>query len=61
MQHYLFNSHVCKHGESVATYIAELKRLPEHCEFAGTLENMLCDCASVIAVQCRLLAEPAVT
>ena len=42
-------------GESVATYIAELKRLSEHCEFAGTLEDMLlyviASCAaSMIAV-----------
>ena len=43
VQHYLFNSCVRKPGESVATYIAELKRLSEHCEFAGTLEDMLCD------------------
>ena len=40
VQHYLFNSCVRKPGESVATYIAELKRLSEHCEFAGTLEDM---------------------
>ena len=31
VQHYLFNSRVCKQGELVATYVAELKRLSEHC------------------------------
>ena len=41
VQRYLFNSRVRKQGESVATYIAELKHLSEHCEFAGILEDML--------------------
>ena len=43
VQCYLFNSRVCKQGESVATYIAELKQLSIHCEFGGTLGDMLCD------------------
>ena len=43
VQCYLFNSCVRKLVESVATYIAKLKRLSEHYEFAGTLEDMLCD------------------
>jgi len=58
---YLFNSHVHKHGESVATYITELKRLSEHCEFAGILENILCDhLVCGISDSCSML-EPAVT
>jgi len=43
VQRYLFNSRVCKQGESVATYIAELKQLSMHCEFGGTLEDILCE------------------
>ena len=43
VQCYLFNSRIRKQGESVATYVAELKRLSEHCEFAATLNDMLCD------------------
>ena len=57
-----FNSRVRKQGESIATYIAELKRLSEHCEFAGILEDMLCDrlvCGiNDSHIQHRLLAEP---
>ena len=62
VQCYLFNSHVRKQGESVATYVAELKRLSEHCEFAANLNDMLCD--NVVCgindsrIQRRLLAEP---
>ena len=61
VQHYVFNSRVRKQGESVATYIAELKRLSEHCEFTATLEDMLCDCLvcgiNDSRIQRRLLAE----
>ena len=62
VQRYLFNSRVRKQGESVATYIAELKHLSEHCEFTGILEDMLCD--SLVCgindsrIQRHLLAEP---
>ena len=62
VQRYLFHSHVRKQGESVATYVAELKRLSEHCEFAATLNDMLCDrlvCGiNDSRIQRRLLAEP---
>ena len=40
---YLFNSRIRKQGESVATCVAEFKCLSEHCEFAGTLNDMLYD------------------
>ena len=43
VQRYLFNSCIRKQGESVTTYVAELKCLSEHCEFAATLNDMLCD------------------
>ena len=65
VQRYLFNSCVHKQGESVATYIAEFKRLSEHCKFAGILEDMLCD--SLVCgindshIQRHLLAEPDLT
>ena len=62
VQRYLFHSRVRKQGESVATYVAELKRLSEHCEFAATLNDMLCDrlvCGiNDSRIQRRLLAEP---
>ena len=62
VQRYLFNSRVRKQGESVAIYVAELKRLSEHCEFAATLNDMLCDrlvCGiNDSRILCRLLAEP---
>ena len=62
VQCYLFNSCVRKQGESVATYVAELKRLFEHCEFAATLNDMLCDRLACgindSRIQRRLLAEP---
>ena len=62
VQRYLFNSHICKQGESVATYVAELKHLSEHCEFAGTLNDMLCDCIVCGIIDSRmqhwLLPEP---
>ena len=62
VQRYLFNSRMRKQGESVATYVAELKHLSEHCEFAGTLNDMLCDCIvcgiNDSRIQRRLLAEP---
>ena len=65
VQCYLFNSCIRKQGESVATYMAELKCLSEHCEFAGTLNDMLCDRIlygiNDSRIQHRLLAEPDLT
>ena len=43
VQHFKFHSRSCKQRESVATYIAELKRLAEDCEFGEFLEQMLRD------------------
>ena len=43
VQHFKFHSRSCKQGESVATYIAELKRLAEDCEFGEFLKQMLRD------------------
>ena len=38
-----FHSHFCNPGESVATYVAELRSLAEFCNFGQTLEAMLRD------------------
>ena len=40
VQHFRFDSQTGQAGESVAAYLAELKRLFEHCSFSDTL-NML--------------------
>ena len=43
MQRFRFNSRARQPGESVAAYIAELKRLSEHCSFGESLDDMLRD------------------
>lgn len=43
VQRFKFNSHSRKPGESVATYVAELRALAEFCNFEDKLENMLRD------------------
>ncbi len=60
-QRFKFNSCVRKPGESVATFLARLRSLTEHCNFGDSLEPMLRD--RVVygindrAIQKRLLAE----
>ena len=65
VQRYKFNSHTQKPGESIATFIAELRRLAKHCQFDQTLDEMLRDrlvCGIADSrVQRRLLAEPDLT
>ena len=60
-----FNSRYRKHGESVATFVSELRRLSEHCGFGESLEEMLRDrlvCGIADGrLQHRLLAEPNLT
>ena len=62
VQRYKFNSRIQSTGESVATFVAELRRLAEHCQFGQTLDDMLRDrlvCGIADGrVQRRLLAEP---
>ena len=63
VRRYKFNTRVRQPGETVATYVAELKKLAERCGFTGEeLSNMLCDrliCGiSDLRMQRRLLAEP---
>lgn len=65
VQRFRFNSR-CRHpGETVASYIAELRRLSEHCQFGESLDTMLRDrlvCGiNDERMQRRLLAEPELT
>ena len=43
MQRFRFNSRSRHSGESVAAYLAELRRLAEHCNYGDTLDLMLRD------------------
>ena len=43
MQRYKFNTHTRAVGESIATYVAALRELAQHCEFKETLSEMLRD------------------
>ena len=38
-----FHNRVRKPGESVATFVAELRSLAEFCNFGAVLDDMLCD------------------
>ena len=61
MQRFRFNSRVRKPGESVATYVAELRQLAEFCNFGDSLNKMIRDrlvCGiNDESIQKRLLAE----
>lgn len=52
-------------GETIAMFLAELRRLTEHCEFGAKLDEMLRDRLECfvhnIRIQRRLLAEPKLT
>ena len=65
VQRYHFNSRSRKQGESVATFVARLKRLAEHCAYGDALNEMLRDRLVVgindSRIQQRLLAEPELT
>eukprot|EP00731_Ephydatia_muelleri_P036424 Em0253g4a len=43
VQRYNFNSRSQRDGESVSQFVAELRKLSEHCDFGNTLEDMLRD------------------
>ena len=43
VQHYQFHTRVRKPEESIATFVAELRALAEHCGFGPTLSTMLRD------------------
>ena len=40
---FCFNTHIRQPGESVATFIAELRHLTRYCEFGDSLKDMLCN------------------
>ena len=59
-----FNFHMClqKSNESISDFVAQLRKLSEHCRFGEQLEDMLrdrmvCGCRDK-QLQCRLLSEP---
>jgi len=62
VERFKFHSRSRKPGESVADFVAELRRLSEHCKFENTLNDMIRDrlvCGiDDDALQKRLLAEP---
>ena len=65
VQRYKFHTRSRKTGESVATFVAELRALAEFCNFGTTLEDMLRD-RLVCGIndehtQRRLLSEPTLT
>ena len=65
VQRYKFHSRFRQPGESVATFVAELRSLAEFCNFQQTLDDMLRDrvvCGiNEAAIQRRLLAKPRLT
>ena len=64
-QRFLFSSRSQKEGETVAEFVAELRKLSEHCKFEATLDDMLRDrlvCGLRDSrLQIRLLAESELT
>ena len=65
IQRYRFHSRSQKEGESIAEFVAELRKLSEHCQFKDALDAMLRDrvvCGVRDArVQRTLLAKPDLT
>ena len=61
VQRYKFHTRFRQPGETVSTYVSELRSLAEHCNFGATLDLMLRDrlvCGiNDDAIQRRLLAE----
>ncbi len=61
VQRFKFNTRFRKLSESIASYVAELRNISEHCDFQNTLEEMLRDrlvCGiNDEQIQRRLLAE----
>ena len=43
MQRFRFNSRTRKPGESVAAFVADLRRLTEYCNYSATLDKMIRD------------------
>ena len=64
-ERFKFNSRIRRQGENIATFVADLRRLTEHCGYGSTLDEMIRDrfvCGINDArIQRRLLSEPALT
>ena len=65
LQRFRFNTCLRKQGQSVATFVAELRHLTEHCEFGDSMDEMLrgwlvCG-INGSRLQRRLLTEPGLT
>ena len=65
IQRFNFHSGGRRRGENISTYVAELRKLSEHCNFGTTLNDMLrnrlvCGVGDQ-RIQRRLLAEPDLT
>ena len=61
VQRFNFHTRTQKPGEKISEFVAQLRKLSEHCEFGETLEDMLrdrlvCGCRDH-RLQCKLLAE----
>ena len=60
-----FNSRSQKEGESIAVFVAELRKIAEYCDYGPVLSDMLRDrlvCGTnVKSIQRRLFVEPALT
>ena len=65
VERFRFNSCLRQPGESVATFVAKLRHLTQHCEFGDSLQDMLRDrlvCGvNDTCLQRRLLAESSLT
>ena len=65
VRRYTFNSRSQKEGESLSTYVAELRKLSNDCDYGESLNEMLRDrlvCGvKDNRIQRRLLAEPELT
>ena len=64
VQRFKFHSRFRNPGESVATFVSEIRSLAEFCNFGPALEEMLCDrivCGINDDAKRRLLAEPRLT
>ena len=65
VQRFTFNTRSQREGEIIAEFVAELRRLSEHCKFGDTLDDMLRDRVVCgirdVRLQRRLLAESELT
>ena len=65
VKHFEFNSRCQKKGETIAVFVAELRKIAEHCDFWPVLSDMLRDrlvCGTnVKTIQRRQLVEPGLT